>query len=129
MDRETLTAGKKRVLILDDEELVLRSFARLLNGGHEVTALTSPKEALRRLAGGETWDAILCDLQMPELDGVEFYEQLVRARPEQAGRLAFITGGAFTPRVKNFLLRNTRPVAEKPLDPPTLKALMGELGT
>ena len=66
---------------------------------------------------------------MPELDGVEFFERLQRARPDQSGRLAFITGGAFTQRVKSFLQRNTRPVVEKPIDPGTLRSLMGQLGS
>ena len=122
-----MTETRRRVLILDDEELVVRSFARLLEQVNDVTTFTSPREALRRLLDGETWDAILCDLQMPELDGVEFFEQLQRARPDQSGRLAFITGGAFTPRVKSFLQRCTRPVLEKPLDPGTLRSLMGQL--
>lgn len=115
---------RRRVLIVDDEILLVRSFTRILERDHDVTALSSPKEALRRIEAGESWDAILCDLHMPELDGMAFYERLSRSRPELAGRLAFITGGAFTPRAKAFLESTTRPTIEKPLHPDALRALV-----
>ena len=87
-----------RVLIIDDEELLMRSFARILARDHDITALCSAADALQRIAMGESWDVILCDLQMPVVDGVEFFERLHRTRPELVARLAFVTGGAFTPR-------------------------------
>ncbi len=119
--------GRRRVLIVDDELLVVRSFTRILERDHDVTALSSPKEALRLVEAGESWDAILCDLHMPELDGMVFYERLSRSRPELAQRLAFITGGAFTPRAKAFLESTTRPTIEKPLHPDALRALVARM--
>ena len=118
-----------RVLIVDDEQLLIRSFARVLERDHDVTALSSPKEALRRIEAGESWDVILCDLHMPELDGMIFYERLSRARPELASHLAFITGGAFTPRAKAFLATTTRPTIEKPLHPEALRALVKRMAS
>jgi CheY-like chemotaxis protein len=115
---------RRRVLIVDDELLLVRSFTRILERDHDVTAFSSAKDALLRIQAGESWDVILCDLHMPELDGMEFYERLRRARPELAARLAFITGGAFTPRAKAFLENTTRPTIEKPLYPDALRALV-----
>jgi CheY-like chemotaxis protein len=118
-----MTASKPRALIVDDEQFLIRSFSRILERAFEVTALTSAREALQRIAAGESWDFILCDLQMPELDGVEFYDELTRTQPGLASRLAFITGGAFTPRVIAFLEKNTRPTLEKPVEPADLLAV------
>jgi CheY-like chemotaxis protein len=118
---------RRRVLILDDELLLVRSFTRILERDHDVTAFSSSREALRRIEAGESWDAILCDLHMPELDGMTFFERLSRARPELVARVAFITGGAFTPRAKAFLESTTRPTIEKPLHPEALRALVGRL--
>lgn len=120
---------RRRVLIVDDEELVIASFSLVLEAECDVTALTSPTEAFRRLEAGESWDCILCDLQMPELDGVAFLETLQRLRPELVQRLAFMTGGAFTSRVRSFLRRNTRPLVEKPLEPSALRALVRGLAS
>ncbi len=118
-----------RVLIVDDEQLIVRSFTRILERDHEVTALSSPREALRRIEAGESWDVILCDLHMPELDGMVFYERLSGARPELAARLAFITGGAFTPRAKAFLETTPRPTIEKPLHPEALRDLVKRMAS
>jgi CheY-like chemotaxis protein len=115
------------VLIVDDEPLLVRSFTRILERDHDVTALSSAREAIRRVEAGESWDVILCDLHMPELDGMLFYERLSRARPDLVPRVAFITGGAFTPRAKSFLENTTRPTIEKPLHPDALRALVGRM--
>ena len=122
-----MAVEKLRVLIIDDEELLMRSFARILARDHDVTALCSAAEALRRIAEGESWDVILCDLHMPVVDGVEFFERLHRTRPELVTRLAFVTGGAFTPRAQSFLERNTRPMAQKPVEPEGLRALVRQI--
>jgi CheY-like chemotaxis protein len=118
---------RHRVLIIDDEELLIRSFARILGRDHDITALSSATEALRQAAAGESWDVILCDLQMPVVDGVEFFERLHRSRPDLAARVAFVTGGAFTPRAQSFLERNTRPTAQKPVEPEGLRALVRQI--
>ena len=122
-----VASGRRRVLVVDDEEILVRAYGRLLERDHDVTALTSPAEALRRIQAGERWDAILFDLQMPELDGMELFEQLQLVRPELTGRVAFITGGAFTPRALAFLERNTRPTLSKPIDAEALRALVARL--
>ncbi|GEJ56041.1 MEDS domain-containing protein [Anaeromyxobacter diazotrophicus] len=120
-------SGRRRVLLVDDEEILVRAYGRLLERDHEVTALTSAAEALRRLEAGETWDAILFDLQMPDVDGVELFEKIELARPELVTRVAFMTGGAFTPRALSFLERNTRPTLAKPIDAAALRELVAQL--
>jgi len=119
-----MTDTPRRVLIIDDEELVTRSFARVLGRDHHVTACSSAADALCRVSSGETWDVILCDLQMPVMDGAEFCERLEHVRPDLMPRLVFITGGAFTPRIRAFLKRTKRPTALKPIGPDELRALV-----
>lgn len=118
---------RHRVLIIDDEELLIRSFARILSREHDITALSSAAEALHRAASGESWDVILCDLQMPVIDGVEFLERLSRTRPDLVARVAFVTGGAFTPRAQTFLERTTCPTAQKPVEPNGLRTLVRQI--
>ncbi|GEJ56143.1 ATP-binding response regulator [Anaeromyxobacter diazotrophicus] len=116
------TAGRRgRVLVLDDEALVCRAVARTLRGAHEVVALTEPAEALARLERGEPFDVVLCDLMMPGLSGMECYEALRARRPELAGRMIFLTGGAFTPAAREFLERVPNLRVEKPFDAEALR--------
>jgi len=94
-----------RVLMIDDEAAVGRATRLLLAPEHDVVAVTRAKDALDRLLAGEHYDVILCDLMMPEMTGIEFYEQLTRLAPHYTRRIVFLTGGAFTPHANEFLER------------------------
>jgi PAS domain S-box-containing protein len=115
-----------RVLVIDDDPLVGRSMARLLQGLHEVTVLTSPAEALSRLSRGERWHAILCDLMMPELSGMDVEERLTQTAPDVLPNVVYLTGGAFTDRARQFLAAG-RPYLEKPVEAQALRARVAEL--
>jgi CheY-like chemotaxis protein len=103
-------------MVIDDEETIARGVHRQLAGDHEVVALTSPNEALRRVRAGERYDAIVCDLIVPELTGMEVFAQLDTEAPDQARRMIFMTGGAFTERARQFLAENATRCLDKPLD-------------
>ncbi|BDG10130.1 ATP-binding response regulator [Anaeromyxobacter paludicola] len=110
-----------RILIVDDEPLVLSSIRRTLEPEHEVETLSDPRAAVERLAAGEHFDLVVCDLVMPELSGMDCYEELSRRRPDAARRMVFLTGGAFTPRSRAFLDQNPGRWMEKPFDPEALR--------
>ena len=46
---------------------------------------------------------ILCDLMMPEMTGMDLYDELAPRAPAQAERIIFMTGGAFTAARAEFL--------------------------
>jgi PAS domain S-box-containing protein len=92
-----------RVLVVDDDALVGSALKRLLSPRHEVVTCPSAAEALQLLGGGARYDAILCDVMMPEMDGTTFHAQLARIAPDQAERVVFMTGGAFERRIRAAL--------------------------
>ncbi|HZZ85623.1 MAG TPA: MASE1 domain-containing protein [Anaeromyxobacteraceae bacterium] len=112
-----------RVLVLDDDPLVGRVIGRILDRQH-VVALTSPRDALERLAR-EEFDLVLCDLMMPDMTGMEFHAQLAQLRPALAESLVFMTGGAFTQQARDFLERSPNVRLEKPFDPVALRESVG----
>jgi signal transduction histidine kinase len=109
-------ARRARVLVVDDEVAIGRALERSLGRYHDVVTLTSGKEALARIASGERFDAILSDLMMPEVTGMELYEELSRIALDQAKRMIFLTGGAFTERARQFLDKVPNPRIEKPFE-------------
>jgi PAS domain S-box-containing protein len=104
------------VLIVDDEVAFAKSLRRLLSNEHVVSIVGNGREALERVQAGERYDVILCDLMMPEMTGSDLYAALTETAPDQAGRIIFITGGAFSPGAQNFLDRVPNPCFEKPCD-------------
>ncbi len=109
-------ARAARVLIVDDEPVVLKALRRILKQ-HEVELAHSGKQALERLLGNdEQFDVIVCDMMMPEVSGLEVYQRLEAEAPEIALRMVFMTGGAFTPAAREFLAEHKDRWLEKPFD-------------
>ena len=52
-------------------------------------------------------DVILCDVAMPGISGIDLYEAIEKRFPALKQRLVFVTGGAFTARARDFLLRTS----------------------
>lgn len=118
---------RRRVLIIDDEPLLARAIAGTLEPQHETVASASARDALTRIRNGERYDVILCDLMMPEMTGMDFYESLAQLAPEQQRRLVFLTGGAFTDRSRAFLEQVSARLLVKPFDAATLLSLVAEV--
>jgi PAS domain S-box-containing protein len=116
--------GRGRVLVVDDEPAVGAAIRRVLASEHTVTVLTSALEARERIARGDRFDVILCDLMMPEMTGMDLHAELAALAPDQAERMVLLTGGAFTSKASQFLraVPNTR--VEKPFDSADLRALV-----
>lgn len=85
---------KPRLLVIDDEPLVLGMITRLLRRRYDVTSTTSGQDGLS-LASQQPWDAILCDVMLPELNGPEILQRLEQQGSPAAAKLGFMTGGAF----------------------------------
>jgi PAS domain S-box-containing protein len=118
-------AGRRgRILVVDDEDLVLRSVRRILSHEHDVLAMVSAEEALAVCVGGEKFDLILCDLMMPDMTGMDFHRELSLIAPEQAERMIFITGGAFTEKARAFLSETPKEHLEKPFYSANLRAIV-----
>jgi signal transduction histidine kinase len=112
-------AGRRAaVLVVDDEPAVLRSLELLLAREHDITTADSARRALEIIEDGRAgrYDVVLCDLMMPEMSGMELYDQLRARRPEMARRVVFMTGGAFTPQGQRFLLEGRHTCVAKPID-------------
>ena len=83
-----------RVLLIDDEPLVTAALRRVLGAGYATQALTSAREALVLLAHDADFDAILCDLRMPDMDGLRFHAELCARHPALATRVLFLSGAS-----------------------------------
>jgi CheY-like chemotaxis protein len=113
---------RSRLLVVDDEPMMVRAIERLLGGEYDLVGTTDPVDAVERVRAGGRFDVILCDLMMPTMSGMEVYETIRVIEPEQARRIVFMTGGAFTPRALEFLASVTNVRVEKPLERASLRA-------
>lgn len=126
LERTAPAVRRARVLVVDDEALIGTVIGRCLSAEHEVLALTQATEALERIARGECFDVILCDLMMPVMTGMEFHAHVEKIAPQQAARIIYLTGGAFTLAARTFLDEVQNQRIEKPFDAQHLRALVND---
>jgi signal transduction histidine kinase len=118
---------RARILVVDDDALVLLSIRRLLDEEHDLVTTTSAHEAVRRVREGEKFDLIIADLMMPEMTGMALHEEVAILSPRLAEQMLFITGGAFTPGAQEFLQTVSNERLLKPFDAQELRDLVNRL--
>jgi len=119
-----VAARRGRVLVVDDEPAIGAAVRRLLSSDHDVEYAPGGADALARIGASAAYDLVLCDLMMPEMTGADLHAELLRTAPEQAHRMVFVTGGAFTPAGRAFLDQVPNERFEKPFDGPALRAFV-----
>jgi PAS domain S-box-containing protein len=117
------------LLVVDDEVALGRTLAIALSDSFDVTTAESGRAALERLSSREPFDVVLCDLMMPDVNGMDLHARAVAERPELADRFVFVTGGAFTERARAFVAEVRAPVVEKPFQLDALVALLRQRAT
>lgn len=113
-----------RLLIVDDDAMVLSALRRRLRRRYETVTVLGGVEALARLSEDPDFDSIVCDLMMPEVDGKSFYDAVQKAHPQLADRIVFMSGGAFTPRLRKFAAMVPNPVLQKPVTREDLESML-----
>jgi CheY-like chemotaxis protein/predicted regulator of Ras-like GTPase activity (Roadblock/LC7/MglB family) len=110
----------KRILLVDDEPNVVKSCARMLElEGFAVEGVTGGREALD-LYRRESFDLVLTDLKMPDVDGLEVLTAIKRLNPNAS--VVIFTAYGTKESVVEALRLGAREFLEKPLDTKTLIA-------
>jgi signal transduction histidine kinase/ActR/RegA family two-component response regulator len=116
--------ARRRLLAVDDEALLLKAYRRMLGDAHELTSALGGHEALRLLERDAAFDVVLCDLQMPEMSGMELYAAVRERFPTLADRFIFVTGGAFSSDARKFMEDSVAAVIQKPFRVEDMLALI-----
>lgn len=123
---EPATAPRRRtprVLVVDDEPGVVRAITRVLRE-FDVVATERAEVALALIEQGERFDAIVSDVMMPEMTGMDLHAAIARVDREQAHRMIFVTGGGSTTRTRDFVAAMSERVIHKPFGKDALRELV-----
>ncbi|MEP1208055.1 MAG: PAS domain-containing protein [Rhizobiaceae bacterium] len=123
IDEPVLTPKSRNVLVVDDEVDVAELIAEILEKeGMTVRIVHSVAEAIEKLKTGE-YDLIFSDLNMPQMGGREFYENIKRDFPHMLTATAFISGDTMGASSQELIQESGCPCLEKPIAPAELRRL------
>jgi DNA-binding NtrC family response regulator len=113
---------KARILLVDDEEIVIRSCLRILGGGdYAVDAVQDGAAALRKIE--ETaYDVIVLDIMMPKIDGMEVLQRVKEAHPDI--EVIMVTGLSQIETAVRSMKLGAFDYLPKPFDPDELKLVV-----
>ncbi len=108
----------EKVLLVDDEQDFVEALAeRMSTRGMDVSTTTNAKDALKRIEQ-ESFDAIVLDLQMPEMDGLEALAEIKKMKPEL--QIILLTGHATVEKGIEAMKLGAMDLIEKPADLQTI---------
>lgn len=127
MEAKASAPRRRHVLIVDDNVELAHFFQEILKlYGYDAAVAPDGVIALKHALHHPT-DAVICDLQMSQLDGDLFFATVERAQPSLARRFIFVTGMADEPRFEKFVSTVDAPVLRKPVPVETLIAEVGRI--
>jgi DNA-binding NtrC family response regulator len=104
----------ERVLLVDDEEEYLEIMSERMRARDiEVTTSTSAREALDMIAT-ESFDAVIMDFMMPEMNGIEALKAIKEKNPEM--QIILLTGHATVEKTVEAMKAGAMDLIEKPAD-------------
>ncbi|HVI43101.1 MAG TPA: response regulator [Anaerovoracaceae bacterium] len=83
---------KSKVLVIDDDMMLLKMAAELLDGRYDVSLAQSGEMALRLLHKGILPDVILLDIDMPCMNGYEVIAEIKKIKEVEPIPIIFLTG-------------------------------------
>jgi DNA-binding NtrC family response regulator len=116
---------KTRILVVDDEEIVRESLSGwLLEDGYTVLTAPDGPAAVERL-GAEPWSALLVDLKMPGMDGLQVLEEARKRQPDAA--VVIMTAYATVDTAVSAMKLGAYDYLVKPFDPEELSLMMQKI--
>jgi PAS domain S-box-containing protein len=119
-----------RILVIDDEAAVGRTLSLVLEPEYDVTVVTSAQEGLAELRAsdrGASFDAILCDLVMPGMNGQDLFDAARSELPGIESRFIFMSGGYGSSGPDDFPRKVQNRLFEKPFDLNLIRRTLREI--
>jgi len=111
-----------RILVVDDRPDVAKAIARMLSN-HDTATETDPRQAVARVEHGERFDIVLCDLNMPDMNGREVSDRLLHAQLDPPPIVLMMSGGENV----DSLFATGRAVLIKPFNGKELRELVSAM--
>lgn len=104
----------KKILVIDDEKIILEAIETILEDmGHQVECFEHSLEGEREATQND-YDLILVDIKMPEKNGAEITESILKAKPD--AKVLIITAHPADPLARRALDAGAKGLLKKPFE-------------
>jgi len=122
----SLKGKGQKILVVEDEEALCRIVQKMLqNLGYSVESTGSSLDALKRLDSGEQFDLVITDVVMPEMNGKELADAMLKLNPAQ--KILFVSGFADDVIAQHGILDPSLPFIQKPFSAKTIAPTIQKL--
>ena len=105
---------KKRILVIDDEKMILNALKLILEDmGYSVTCFSDPEEGEKETLTND-YDLIILDLRMPKKNGAEVTKDIINVKPES--KILILTAYPADPLAKKALETGAVSLLKKPFE-------------
>jgi CheY-like chemotaxis protein len=116
----------KRILVVDDDEMVLMALDELLKGeGYEIETVSSGAEALKKLDTNR-YDLLMLDVIMPEMDGFTLCKRVREKEAYQETPIVFLTAKSRDEDRLHGLEAGANLFLSKPISPDKLIGIVAD---
>jgi two-component system cell cycle sensor histidine kinase/response regulator CckA len=117
-----------RVLVVEDDYQLAELLSEVLTYENCIADIAANgMEAMDMLRGAD-YEAVICDLMMPRVDGESLYNEVIRQYPYLAEKFIFITGNpGRRAGLADFIYRTGNTLLEKPFEMEQLRTALKEL--
>ena len=120
--KPSIDPAKTRIMVIDDEEVVLKSCRRILGrAGYRVETAKEPREGLQKVLG-EFFNLVIVDLMMPGIDGMAILRSVKEQRPET--EVIMITGYSTVQSAVEAMKLGAADYVPKPFNPNELNVVV-----
>jgi two-component system sensor histidine kinase/response regulator len=120
-------SNNKNVLVIEDEPIIARVCSRILKMDGYSTDIADNGEIAMEMVRKREYDIYICDIKMPGMSGIEFYNLIKEQYPERINRLIMITGDLLSSDTREFLRDINIPYILKPFTPDELREAIVKL--
>lgn len=107
----------KRILVIDDSGTIRKAIRRILESmSYSVTEAEDGEQALHVLSAGDRFDAVLCDIDMPVMDGLTFLSEVTRRPPLVPPPIIMCTTHTSYDKIESALTLGASEYIMKPFD-------------
>jgi CheY-like chemotaxis protein len=125
---QELQMSKKKILLVDDELMLLLSMQRMLEDDYDITIVVGGRKALNVITKQHgNFDLIISDIFMPDVDGVKLYHHVMKDYPDLAKHMILMTGAHLTPEIESFIGTTDNVCISKPFEHDQLLQTIKEL--